>query len=447
MSGFREDYHRYYWAPFTQMGDLAEEEPLVIVSGDGATVQNDAGDTFIDAHGGLWLVNAGFGRREIMDAAAEQMYRLSWFPSFEGMCNDAALNLARRLIDMTAAEGMSRVFFSSGGSEANEAALKMARQYWRLQGYPGKYKIISRSQAYHGVSMGALSATGIAANRRQFEPLVPGFRHISPPYCYRCPYGLDENSCDLNCAKELERSIQFEGPDTVAAFIAEPVMGAGGVLIPPDGYWQEIQRICRRYDVLLIADEVITGFGRTGEMFGVRHWAVEPDIMTFAKALTSGYHPLGATLAREEIFSVTLGEHGDNREFQHGTTFAGHPVACAAADANLNIIEGEELVQQARDKGNYLLEKLGELQDLPVVGDVNGLGLMARLEIVRDADTREAFPDDEQVGLQVSRELLRRGIILRPIGDILTFSPPLVIDHSQIDDMVRIIGDILQDLR
>jgi len=446
VSEFKKDYHRYFWAPFTQMGDLSEDEPLVIVSGEGATVTNELGETFIDGHGGLWLVNAGFGRKEIMDAAAEQMYKLSWFPSFEGMCNDAALALARRLVNMTIPEGMARVFFSSGGSEANEAALKMARQYWRLQGHPGRYKVISRSRAYHGVSMGALSATGIAENRRHFEPLVPGFRHIQPPYCYRCPYGLQREDCELNCARELETAIRFEGPDTVAAFIGEPVMGAGGVLVPPDGYWQEIQRICKKYDVLLIADEVITGFGRTGEMFGVRHWDVEPDIMTFAKALTSGYHPLGATLVREDIFSVMLGEYGEDREFQHGTTYAGHPVACAAAQANLDIIEDEELARQARDRGEYLLSKLEELQDLPVVGDLDGLGLMARLEIVRDADDGTPFSPQEQVGLRVARELQKRGIILRPIGDIITFSPPLVIEESQIEEMVTVLGQILEDL-
>lgn len=446
MSDLRKDYERYMWAPFTQMGDLGEDEPLVIVSGEGARVVDTRGKSYIDGHGALWLANVGFGRQEIVSAAAEQMERLSWFPSFAGMGNEAAVTLARRLVELTEPEGMSRVFFSSGGSEANEAAIKMARQYWRLKGEGMKHKIISRRLAYHGVTMGALSATGIGINRRLFEPLVGGFRHIEPPHCYRCPWGLDVSDCGLACARELENTIRFEGPDTVAAFIGEPVMGAGGVIVPPDGYWQEIERICRKYDVLLISDEVITGFGRTGEMFGCRHWGVKPDIMVFAKALTSGYLPLGATLAREEIFEVCLGRYGENREFRHGTTYSGHPAACQAAMANLDIIEREGLVEKSRESGEYLLSRLRELEELPVVGDVNGLGLMARLEIVKDKGSRTSFPASDRVGLGVSRQLMSRGIILRSLADVVSMSPPLVIEKAEIDTMVDTLRDVLSEL-
>ena len=446
MSDLRKDYERYMWAPFTQMGDLGEDEPLVIVSGEGARVVDTRGKSYIDGHGALWLANVGFGRQEIVSAAAEQMERLSWFPSFAGMGNEAAVTLARRLVELTEPEGMSRVFFSSGGSEANEAAIKMARQYWRLKGEGMKHKVISRRLAYHGVTMGALSATGIGMNRRLFEPLVGGFRHIEPPHCYRCPWGLDVSDCGLACARELENTIKFEGPDTVAAFIGEPVMGAGGVIVPPDGYWQEIERICRKYDVLLISDEVITGFGRTGELFGCRHWGVKPDIMVFAKALTSGYLPLGATLAREEIFEVCLGRYGENREFRHGTTYSGHPAACQAAMANLDIIEREGLVEKSRESGEYLLSRLRELEELPVVGDVNGLGLMARVEIVKDKDSRTSFPPSDRVGLGVSRQLMSRGIILRSLADVVSMSPPLVIEKAEIDTMVDTLRDVLLEL-
>lgn len=428
------------------MGDLSVKEPLIVVSGDGATVTTDTGETYVDVHGALWLANVGYGRREIADAVYEQMKRLSWFPSFDGMANDAALQLAHRLVQMTQKEGMGRVFFSSGGSEANETALKMARQYWRLRGKKGKYKIISRHRAYHGVSMGALSATGIAGNRHHFEPLVPGFRHIEAPYCYRCPYELSLDSCGLNCAKDLERTLQFEDPETVAAFIGEPVMGAGGMLVPPDGYWQEIQRICREHDVLIIVDEVVTGFGRTGEMFGTRHWDIIPDIMVFAKALTSGYQPLGATVVSEEIFSAYLGKYGEGRTFLHGNTYAGHPAACAAAQANLDIIEREGLVKQARDKGRYLLERLEALREFPVVGDVSALGLMGRLELVQDTAAKTPFPAEEDIGSRVSQELLNHNIILRPLGDILTFSPPLVIEYEQIDHIAGALSEVLGGL-
>ncbi|MFO8060083.1 MAG: aspartate aminotransferase family protein [Bacillota bacterium] len=445
MTDLRDAYTKYLWAPFTQMGDIDEEvEPLVIVSGEGARVTDSLGREYIDGHGALWLANVGFGRQEIVEAATEQLRRLSYFPSFAGMANDMALVLAERLVNMTEREGMSRVFFSSGGSEAVETALKMARQYWRLKGQDRKYKVIARKKAYHGVTMGALSATGLVGNRRLFEPLVPGFRHIEPPHCYHCPYGLKPEGCNLVCAAELERTIEFEGPDTVAAFIGEPVMGAGGVIIPPDGYWQEIERICRKHDVLLIADEVITGFGRTGEMFGVRQWGVRPDIMVTAKALTSGYLPLGATLTREEIFHVCLGKHGEGREFRHGNTYSGHPAACAAAMANIDIIEREDLVSRSRENGKYLLTRLQELESLPAVGNVDGLGLIARLELARADGT--PFPPADLVGLGVARNLMRRGIILRALGDVVSFSPPLVIDRSEIDAMVDALGEVVADL-
>ncbi len=445
-SDIRKDYARYMWAPYTQMGDLAEEEPIVAVDGDGATIVDSTGREFIDGHAALWLANAGFGRTEIVEAAAEQMQKLSWFPSFGGMSNETAVQLAKRLVELTAPEGMSRAFLSSGGSEAVETALKMARQYWKLRGHDRKFKIISRRKAYHGVTFGALSATGVSQNRRLFEPLVPGFRHIEPPYCYRCPYGLEHPECGLACAEELARTIAFESPDTVAAFIAEPVMGAGGVIVPPDGYWQRVEEICRANDVLLIADEVITGFGRTGKMFGVRNWDVKPDIMVFAKGLTSGYLPLGATLTREEIFEVCLGKWGEGREFRHGTTYSGHPAAAAAALENIRIIEDESLVQRAAEMGEYLVEGLRDLSHLPHVGDVDGLGLLARLELVADAKTREPFPASELMGLKVNRKMLKRGVIIRPLGDVMSFSPPLVITRGEIDAILLALREVLEEI-
>ncbi len=445
MTDPRKKYQEYLWAPFTQMGDLDEEvEPLVIVSGEGSRVTNSEGKEFIDAHGALWLNSVGFGRQEMVDAVSQQMEQLSYFPSFAGMANDVVLDLAERLVRTADQENMSRAFFSSGGSEAVETALKMARQYWRLSGTDRKYKVISRRGAYHGVTMGALSATGMAMNRRLFEPLVPGFRHIEPPNCYRCPYELTHPECQLTCARELERTIQFEGPDTVAAFIGEPAMGAGGVIIPPDGYWQEIERICRKYEVLLISDEVITGFGRTGEMFGCRHWGVKPDIMVFAKGLSSGYLPLGATLATEELFEVCLGKWGEGREFRHGTTYSGHPSACATALVNLKIIEEEDLVQRSKENGAYLLERLQELKSMPLVRNINGLGLLVRMELAQEDDT--PLPAEDMTGLNVVRRAMRRGVIVRALGDVISVSPPLVITRDEIDTVVDVLAEEIEGI-
>ena len=447
MSRQREEYHQYLWPPFTQMGDLEKDtEPLIITGGRGAWVTDEEGREYLDAHGGLWVSNVGFGRMEIAEAVYEQMKEMAWFPSFESMSNPPATGLARRLVQLMEREGMSRVFFSSGGSEAVETALKMARQYWRLKGREGRYKVISRKGAYHGVTMGALSACGQMGNRRRFEPLVPGFSHIEPPYCYRCPFNAEPESCDLLCARQLERELEFQDPGSVAAFIGEPVMGSGGVIIPPEGYWPLIQDICRRHDVLLIMDEVMTGLGRTGEMCASRHWDLSPDMMVFAKALTSGYQPLGATLTREEIYQAHLGDMVQDVHFRHGNTYSGHPAACAAGLANLDITEKEDLPGRSARLGEHLLSRLEELRDLPVVGDVAGLGLLARVELVKSADSKEPFPENDLVGLGVARELQRRGIILRPLGDILTISPPLVIDEAEIDHLVGTLKEVLAGL-
>lgn len=444
MSGsLKQDYRRYFWPPFTQVAALSGEEPMIIVSGKGANVVDETGKEYIDVHGGLWVSNVGHGRQEVIDAITRQASELAWFPSFYCMSNNVAVKLAKRLVEMTAPEGMSKAFFASGGSEGVETALKMVRQYWRLKGYAGKYKVIARRRAYHGVTMGALSATG-TDHKHYYEPLVPGFRHIEAPYCYRCPYGLAYPACELNCAQELERTIIAENPSTVAAFIGEPVMGAGGLLFPPDGYWQAIEDICRRHDVLLIADEVMTGFGRTGKMFAMRHWGVKPDIMVFAKALTSGYQPLAATLVNSDIPAACLGEDlNAGRLFLHGNTYAGHPVACAAALANLDITEREDLPGRSAKLGAHLLNRLKELEELPKVGHVDGRGLLARVELVDCKTTKRRFDQKELVGWNVAREMQKMGVILRPLEDTLTFSPPLIIAQEQLDAVVDKLREVL----
>jgi len=441
------DEVNYKWYPFTQMKDLDSRDPVVIVEGEGVYVKDDKGKTYIDGQGGLWNVNIGHRREEVINAITEQLHKLEYFSHFGGFGNQPATALSKKLIEMTRPERMGKVFFTNGGSEAVETALKIARQYWKLQGKAGKYKIIARRKAYHGVSLGGLSANGVTAYRKMFEPLVPGFRHISPPYCYRCELRMVYPGCDIACADALQQMIDFEGKETVAAFIAEPVMGAGGVIIPPKEYLPKVQEICRKNDILLIADEVITGFGRTGEMFAVRHGDVQPDMMVVAKGINSGYIPLGATLVSDEIYSAFLGELKEGKDFKHGFTYSGHPVACAAGVANLAVLEKENLVENSRKMGIHLLEGLKTLGKSKIVGDVNGLGLLARVELVKDKRTREPFPVEQFVGLRTAQKIMDHGVILRPLpGDVISFSPPLVINKEQVEQIVDAVDRGISDM-
>lgn len=437
---------QYKWAPFTRIRYLEAHGVVPIVRGEGVRVYDADGREYIDAHAALWLVNVGYGRSEIVEAVYRQMRELAWFSSFENYTNLPSIELAERLVGLLQPEGMGKVFFTGSGSESVETALKIARQYWRLRGMPGKYKVISRDRAYHGVTLGAVSATGLAANRRMFEPLVPGFRHGPSPYCYRCSLGLTPERCGLACADYLARMIEMEGPDTVAAVIAEPVQGAGGVIVPPEDYLRRLREICTHHGVLLILDEVITGFGRVGEWFGARRWGVRPDIMTFAKGLTSGYMPLGATAVTDEIFDVFRANEDRMGAFRHGNTYSGHPAACAAALANLDILEREDLPRNAREVGAYLLARLRQLESHPIVGHVDGVGLLARVELVRNRQTREPFAAGMGVGDRVALRARELGVILRPIGDVLTFSPPLCLKREDADRIVQVVEQAIAEI-
>jgi adenosylmethionine-8-amino-7-oxononanoate aminotransferase len=372
------------------------------------------------------------------------MQRVAFFSMFQGYSNPPAIELAETLLRLTEPEGMSRVFYSDSGSEAVETALKLARQYWRNVGRPGKYKFIARRNAYHGVTLGALSATGVTANRRMFEPLLPGFRHIPDPNCYRHDFGsgLSDEQVAEAAATALRRAIEFEGPDTVAAFIAEPVQAAGGVVVPPESYLRRCREICTEYDVLFIADEVVTGFGRTGTWFGSRTYGVRPDLMCVAKGITSGYIPMGATLCRAEIFDAFLGA---GREFRHGNTYSGHAAAAAAAIANLGILEREELPENARRVGAYFLRRLRELEGHPNVGDVRGIGLLARVELVQDKATKRPFAEPGAIGGAVQRRAQELGVIFRNINDILAFSPPLILTEAEADVIVDAVRQAITD--
>lgn len=436
------------WTPFLQMQTVRERGPLIFDHAEGVRLYDADGNEYIDAHASLWLANVGFGREEIIEAATAQLRKMAYFSMFMGYSNEPAIALATKLKELTAHEGMGKVFYSDSGSEAVETALKLARQYWRNVGRGTKYKFIARYRGYHGVTFGAMSATGIAANRRAFGPLVPGFRHIPEPNCYRNSFGykLSEEEVSEAAARALRETIEFEHPDTVAGFIAEPIQGAGGVIIPPDSYLEKCRAICDEYDLLFIADEVVTGFGRTGEWFGSRRYGVKPDMMCFAKGLTSGYMPLGATMCTDEIYDAFLAEPGAGMEFRHGNTYSGHAAATATAQANLEIIERENLPGNAATVGAHFLERLEGLRKHPIVGDVRGVGLLARVELVRDPDTREPFPSPGTVGGAVQQRTQELGVVFRNVGDVLTFSPPLILTTDDADAIVRAVDQALGEV-
>jgi putrescine---pyruvate transaminase len=438
------------WSPFSRTHYIEQHGLVPIVRGEGSKVYDIAGREYIDAHASLWLVNAGYGRQEIVEAVHRQMQALPWFSCFEGYTNLPSIDLAERLAAMLEPEGMEKIFFSGSGSEAVETALKIVRQYWKLRGEPGKYKFVSRNRAYHGVTFGGMSATGMTSNRAMFEPLLPGFVHGPCPDPYLREVEAPDERFAVACAEAIGALIEKEGADTVAAIIVEPVQGAGGVIIPPAGYLNALREIATRHRVLLIFDEVITGFGRTGSMFGARHFGVRPDIMTFAKGITSGYIPLGATAVTGEIFE-TFYANEQKGALRHGNTYSGHPTACAAALANLDILEREDLPGNARRVGARLLEGLRRLDRHPIVGFVDGVGLLARVQLVRDRERRELFAADLMVADRIARRVRELGVIMRPLpGDALSFSPPLCLTDAEADAIVaavdRAIGDIAATL-
>ncbi len=415
------------------------QHPLLIVEGRGSMLTDAGGREYIDGLSGLWNVNVGHGRRELADVAADQMARLAFNSNYAGASNMPSIRLAEKLVSL-AYPSISGVYFTTAGAESNESAFKTARYYWKVRGKPEKVKIISRIHAYHGLTMAAMSATGMAAFHKMFGPLVPNFVQIAPPYPYRWTGGGDPG---VGAAEALEQAIKREGPDTVAAFIAEPVMGAGGVLVPPPTYFPKVREICDRYDVLLIADEVITGFGRTGRWFALEHWGVKPDLVAFAKGVTSAYQPLGGILVSQKIHVAML-EAPPDQKFMHASTYSGHPVCCAVGLRNVEIMEREGLVERAAATAKRLLNGLETLRDLPAVGDVRGLGMMCGVELVEDRDTKKPALG---LGARVTREAISRGLLLRiragsadpPIGDTVCIAPPLVTSEETLDRIVEIL--------
>lgn len=426
-------------------------DPVMVVSGKGAIVRDAEGREYIDGLSALWNVNAGHGREELAAVAAEQMRTLAYFSSYAGSTNIPSIRLAERLIEL--APGMAAVFFSSGGAEANESAFKTARYYWKIREKPGKIKVISRIHGYHGVTLQAMSATGIAGYWKMFEPRVPGFLHVGTCYPYRFQPMGDETAGEA-AARELEEAILREGPDTVAAFIGEPIHGAGGVIYPTEDYWPLVREICTRYGVLLIADEIITGFGRTGRWFGMEHWGVTPDILSFAKGVTSGYVPLGGIMMTEEIRDAIDSAETAQR-WMHGYTNSGHPTCCAVALKNIEIIDREKLGERSARMGDILLAALREaLGDHPNAGDIRGgKGLLAAVEFVEDRASRRNFAAEKKVGARLQMEMKKRGLITRTRpaagehpapGDEVLFAPPLVTTEEELQRMVSVAREAVE---
>src|SRR3954453_5388381 len=416
--------------------------PLLVTEGKGAMLHLADGRELIDGLAGLWNVNVGHGRGELADAAAGQMRKIAYASAYVGATNEPAIRLGEKIVKH-AYGNSSAVYYTTGGAESNESAFKTARFFWKVQDKPDKTKIISRIHGYHGVTMAAMSATGMAAYHKMFGPLMPGFIQVAAPYPYRWQ---GNQECGLGAAEAVERAILAEGADTVAAGIAEPVMGAGGVIVPPDSYFPKLRQICDQYDVLLIADEVITGFGRTGRWFSLGHWDVEPDIVSFAKGVTSGYLPLGGNILSKRVHDAILNAPLDRR-YMHAATYSGHPVCCAVGLRNVEIIDSEGLVDRAAVMGKRLLDNLKqELGDLPNVGDIRGLGMMCGIELVADRGTKAPALG---VGVKVSREAMSPGPLARArpgsaepaTGDTICLSPPL----STPAEVLHRIPQILRD--
>ena len=430
----------HHWHPMAEPKTAEQSAPLVFERAEGVYIYDTEGRRYLDSQGGLWCVNVGHGREEVKEAISAQLDKLPYYTTFGDTSNLPVIELAERLTHMLETEDMQRVFFCSGGSDANETALKLARQYWKLSGEAQRTKFISLKQGYHGVHFGGTSIGGQMYLRSMYEPVLPGCFQVDTPWLYRNPYTQDPEELGKICADLLEREIVHQGPHTVAAFIAEPVQGAGGVIVPPDNYWPLVREVCDRHGVLLIADEVVTGFGRTGSMFGCRGWGVKPDIMCLAKGINSGYVPLGATVVNERVRRAWDSDH-PLAAILHGYTYSGHPVACAAANAALQIVEDEQLPDNAARVGSYCLAKLqDEFADYDFVGDIRGRGLMMAIELVTDKSSRESFMPGDPF-LDLLQDLTRKeGLLIRNLGSTLITSPPLIFSKENVDEMVGMLA-------
>ena len=431
----------HYIHPFTDHGDLATRGARVITRAEGIYVWDSEGKKILDGMSGLWCVNAGYGRKELADAAYQQMMALPFYNSFFQTTNVPAVQLAAKLASLAPTVGdrsFKHVFFSSSGSESNDTNVRMARRYWDLMGQPQRKVIISRHNAYHGSTMAGASLGGMSGMHAQGDLPIPNITHIDQPYHFENALpGESRADFGVRAARWLELKILELGPENVAAFIAEPVQGAGGVIIPPETYWPEIQRIVDQYGILLIADEVICAFGRLGHWFAYEKFGIKPDLVTFAKAVTSGYIPLGGVMVGNRVAQVLIEQGG---EFNHGYTYSGHPVACAVALANLELMERENLPGRVRDDiGPYLAAQFETLKAHPLVGEAETCGFVAGLVLVKDKASNTPFDGDLAVGMKCRAHCFKNGLIMRAVGDRMIIAPPLTMTHAQIDEMMALI--------
>ncbi len=433
-AALREAGNEHVWLHASSWHALAsQQEKRVLVEGRGCIVKDIDGNEYIDGLAGLWLVNVGHGRREIGEAMAAQAGTLAYASSTQ-TTTVPTIRLATLLAEITPGD-LSTVFFCSGGSEAVESAVKIARQYHYYCGEPKRSKIIGRRGSYHGATYGAMSVSGMRQTQEPYySPFMHGTLHASPPYCYRCDYRHTYPSCDVYCADAIEQMIEYEGPQTVAAVIAEPISASNGIVVPPPEYLPRLREICDRHGVLLIADEVINGFGRTGKMFASEHWDLVGDIMTMAKGLSSGYAPIAAAICRPKVVEPFAGD----KRLSHLLTFGGHAVACAAALANIAILQNEGMVENSAAMGAYLLEQLEQLRSHPTVGDVRGLGLLAGVELVKDKTSKAKFDLEGEEVKTLNTLLLEKGLLTRA-SHIISLAPPLCIIRAEVDRVVEII--------
>ena len=428
----------HFLHPFTDFQSLAKKGSRIILRADNIYLWDSEGHKILDAMSGLWCVNVGYGQQALIDAAARQMKELPFYNAFFQTATVPAIELAELLAEVTPPQ-FEHVFFSGSGSEGNDTVVRMVRRYWDLLGQPQRSVIISRNNAYHGSTMAGASLGGMSGMHAQGGLPIPGIVHIEQPYWWDHgrPQGLTREAFGLQAAHWLEVKILEMGADKVAAFIGEPIQGAGGVIIPPSTYWPEVQRICDRYGVLLVSDEVICGFGRTGQWFGCETFGFRPDLMTFAKGVTSGYVPLGGVMVGERVAKVLIEQGG---EFNHGYTYSGHPVACAVALANIRLVRELKLVEHVRDDaGPHLAQHFAALAEHPLVGDAETCGLMGALLLVKDKTHGTAFAEEVSIGMVCRGHCFANGLIMRAVGDRMIIAPPLVITCAQIDEMVALI--------
>ena len=439
-----EKDRRYVWHALS--GYDPDASTMVVAEADGAWITDTDGNRYLDGMSGLWCVNVGYGREELARAAYEQLKEMPYYPLLKSHL--PAIRLGEKLNEWL--EDNYIFLFSNSGSEANEVAFKVARQYHEQKGEPGRYKFISRYRAFHGQTLGALAATGQAQRKYKYEPLVPGFLHVQPPDRYRCHYCSDRDACTLECAREIERAMTWELPETVAGVIMEPVITGGGIIVPHDDYMRTVEDICERNGALLIVDEVICGFGRTGRRFGYQHYGVKPDIITMAKGLTSAYFPLAATAVRREVYETFAGD-GEYGRLRHINTFGGHPGGCAVALRNLEIMEEEDLPGRSEEMGKRLREDLTELESHPNVGEIRSKGLLFGIELVEDRESKQTA-SKEMVEAAVSG-CKERGLVISKNADtvagfnnVLTLAPPLSITEDDLEFLARALKETLTNL-